>query len=197
MPGVSPPPTVLSPTVHTPTEPLPSARPGAATSTARRLSHHQSPTMSIRILRRFAPAFAALTLVACGGAEQAADSSHSAVPAAPAAAADGSEQTPDPGGQVIKVDMLTDDQGNNIFRPAEFSAKRGDVVRFTLVSGVHNVHFPADSNPNAQGLPTVPGAMLQLPGQTYDVKIAAAPGKYFFQCDPHALLGMVGRVTVE
>ena len=38
---------------------------------------------------------------------------------------------------------------------------------------------------------------LQLPGQTYELLVALAPGKYFFQCDPHALLGMVGRLEVE
>jgi plastocyanin len=34
--------------------------------------------------------------------------------------------------------------------------------------------------------------MFQLPGQTYDVKVQSPPGRYFYQCDPHALLGMVG-----
>jgi plastocyanin len=71
------------------------------------------------------------------------------------------------------------------------------VVRYTLVSGVHNVNFLPDSNPGAQGLPAAPGAMLQLPEQTYDVKVASPPGRYYFQCDPHALLGMVGHLTVQ
>jgi hypothetical protein len=39
----------------------------------------------------------------------------------------------------------TDEQGNNIFRPAEFEAKEGDVIRYTLVPGVHNAHFLPDS----------------------------------------------------
>ena len=146
-----------------------------------------------------AAALAALTLAACGRAKDetsasAADTTQAATPAASAAAA--GEQTPDAGGQVVKVELLTDDQGNNVFRPAEVSAKKGDVVRFTLVSGVHNVHFLPDSNPSAQGLPTAPSDMLQLQGQTFDVKVGAGPGKYYFQCDPHALLGMKGHLTV-
>ena len=149
-------------------------------------------------------ALAALfTLAACtGGAKDeqsaAADSTQAAAPSPSATPASAwGEQTPDAGGQVITVEMLTDDQGNNIFRPAEVTAKKGDVVRFTLVSGVHNVHFLADSNPNMQGLPSAPSDMLQLQGQTFDVKVGAAAGKYYFQCDPHALLGMKGYLTVQ
>ena len=38
---------------------------------------------------------------------------------------------------------------------------------------------------------------LQLPGQTVDVRVTFGPGRYYFQCDPHALLGMVGELEVE
>ena len=41
------------------------------------------------------------------------------------------------------------------------------------------------------------GDMMQLPGQTYDVKVTWAPGTYYYQCDPHALLGMKGHLKVE
>jgi len=97
---------------------------------------------------------------------------------------------------VIVVEALTDEQGNNVFRPAKVEAHRGDVIRFTLKSGVHNVHFLPDSNPGKQGLPAA-SDLLQLPGQTYDVKVTFEPGHYYFQCDPHALLGMKGRLEVE
>jgi plastocyanin len=76
-----------------------------------------------------------------------------------------------------------------------FEARRGDVIRYTLISGVHNVNFLADSNRGKSGLPAA-GPMLQLPMQRYDVKVTWDPGRYFYQCDPHALLGMVGYVTV-
>lgn len=140
---------------------------------------------------------AALALAACGGAKDSPSSAESASSPAAQAAPAGGPQTPDAGGKIVTVEMLTDDQGNNVFRPAEVTASRGDVVRYTLVSGVHNVHFVADSNKAAQGLPAAPGDMLQLPGQTYDVKVASPPGRYFFQCDPHALLGMVGYLVVQ
>ena len=136
----------------------------------------------------------ATVLAACAGGDGAATATSHDAAATAATVTAGGEQTPDAGGSIIAVEMLTDEEGNNVFRPADFEAKPGDVVRFTLVSGVHNVHFPADSNATA----TFPaaGEMLQAPGQTYDLKVTQAPGRYFYQCDPHALLGMVGHMTV-
>jgi plastocyanin len=98
-------------------------------------------------------------------------------------------------GNVIEVRMVTDDKGN-YFEPAEVTAKPGDVVRFTLVSGVHNVSFAGDPHAAAAGLPG-PSQILQLPGQSHDVPVSMAAGGYTFQCDPHAALGMVGKLTVE
>ena len=79
--------------------------------------------------------------------------------------------------------------------PAVVSAKPGDVLRLKLVSGVHNLSFPGDRNPSGAALPPA-SDMLQLPGQTADIAVPAAPGKYLFQCDPHAALGMTGTLEV-
>jgi plastocyanin len=147
-----------------------------------------------RSTRLLALAPVALLLAACGGKDSTTSTGESAAPSAQVTA--GGEQTPDAGGSVIEVKLLTDDQGNNRFDPADVAASPGDVVRFTLVSGVHNVHFLPDSNPGVAGLPAA-SDMLQLPGQTYDLKVTQAPGRYYFQCDPHALLGMLGHLTVS
>ncbi len=153
----------------------------------------------MRTLRLPLAATVLALLAACGGSgDQPATDTATPTPIAAAdanAGPAGGPQTPDAGGKVIAVAMLTDDQGNNVFRPADFEARQGDVIRYTLVSGVHNVHFVADSAPSKENLPKA-GDMLQLNGQTYDVKVTFAPGRYFYQCDPHALLGMVGHVTV-
>ena len=98
-------------------------------------------------------------------------------------------------GKVIVVETYSDEKGN-YFKPAEIEAHPGDLVRFTLKSGVHNVHFLPDSNPGAQGLPPV-SDFLQIPEQTYDYLVSLPKGHYYFQCDPHALLGMKGRLEVE
>lgn len=142
------------------------------------------------------------TLSACGGDKGAADTAQSAASTATdasagAAPSGGAQQlTPDAGGKVIDVQMLTDEQGNNKFDPAKFDAAKGDVIRYHLKTGVHNVHFLPDSNPGKVGLPAA-SELLQLPGQSHDVKVTWEPGTYYFQCDPHALLGMVGHVTVK
>ena len=125
-------------------------------------------------------------MAACGGKE-------SRAPAAtnpPAAAA------PAPTGKIVTIEMISDEKGNR-FEPADVEAHRGDVLRFTVTVGVHNVHFLPDSNPGVPDLPP-PSEMLQLPGQTYDVPVTFAAGKtYYFQCTPHAALGMHGHVKVE
>jgi plastocyanin len=100
-----------------------------------------------------------------------------------------------PTGRNIVVELYTDEKGN-YFKPNKFEVHRGDKITFTLMSGVHNVNFLPDSNPGKRGLPA-PSEFLQLPGQTWEYVVALAPGKYFFQCDPHALLGMIGYLEVE
>lgn len=98
-------------------------------------------------------------------------------------------------GDVIVVRMITDEAGNR-FDPETVTARAGDVLRFTLVTGVHNASFPAAGNPGATGLPA-PTRLLQAEGETADVTVAMGPGTYRFQCDPHAALGMTGTLTVE
>lgn len=134
-------------------------------------------------------------LAACGGgADTRADTSTTA--SQQATPTPGAPLTPAAGGKVVTIEMLTDDEGNNKFSPNKFEVHQGDVLRFTLVSGVHNVHFLPDSNAAAQGLPEA-SPLLQAPGQTFDIAVNFKPGHYYFQCDPHALLGMTGRLEVE
>ena len=91
--------------------------------------------------------------------------------------------------------LITDGSGNR-FEPNRIEAHQGDVVKFVLQVGVHNVHFLPDSNPGKPDLPPA-SDMLQLPGQTYELPITLVPGHYYFQCDPHAALGMIGHLEVE
>ena len=100
-----------------------------------------------------------------------------------------------PTGDTVKVELYSDATGN-YFKPNEIEAKQGDVVRFIMKVGVHNIHFLPDSNTIKTGLPPA-SDMLQLPDQTYDLAVNLAEGKYYFQCDPHAALGMKGHLKVE
>jgi plastocyanin len=128
----------------------------------------------------------ALLLAACGGEKKEASHEDEARPAAAATAASG---------DTILVEMHSDGTGN-YFKPREIEAERGDVIRFVLKSGVHNVHFLPDSNEIKTGLPPA-SEMLQLPDQTFDLVVALKEGHYYFQCDPHAALGMTGKLEVE
>ena len=139
---------------------------------------------------------AAGVIAACGGGEKGEGTESSAAPnAAPAAGGESSAPAATPTGKVIVVKLITDDAGNR-FEPNKIEAHRGDVIRYTLTAGVHNVHFLADSNPGKTGLPPA-SDMLQLPGQTLDVPVNFAEGHYYFQCVPHAALGMIGHLEVE
>lgn len=98
-------------------------------------------------------------------------------------------------GDTIVVEAWTDGSGN-YYKPNKIEAHPGDVLRFVLKVGVHNINFLPDSNTIKTGLPPA-SDMLQLPGQTYDLVVSMQPGHYYFQCDPHAALGMKGSLEVE
>jgi len=132
-------------------------------------------------------------LLACSKGEKGATADTSGTAAGTSAPV--GEVKPGPGGKVIVVQETTDEKGN-YFAPNEIEAHKGDVLRFTLKVGVHNVHFVPDSNPGKPGLPPA-SEMLQLPGQTVDIPVNFAAGDYYFQCDPHAALGMKGHLKVE
>jgi len=95
------------------------------------------------------------------------------------------------------------------FEPAELTIKQGDKVKFTMVDGgPHNVSF----NSPMPALTKVPegakivlenrgqlvGALLQAPGQATEIVFGKdlPAGEYNFVCDPHAPLGMKGKITV-
>ena len=132
-------------------------------------------------------------IAGCKGAEQT-KPAESAPSATPSAAAPGGEVKPGPDGKIIVVEMTTDETSSR-FTPSEITARKGDVIRFTLKVGVHNVDFYPDSNAIKLGLPPA-SEMLQLPGQTHDMLVTMGPGRYYFHCDPHAAIGMKGHVTV-
>lgn len=136
----------------------------------------------------------AIFTAACGGGDKAAADSMAAMSMSAAGATLNGPIEPAAGGKVIEIMMTTNDQGN-FFDPKEIEANPGDVLRYKLNIGVHNVNFLADSNPGKTGLPPM-SAFLQLPGQTHDVAVSFAEGTYYFQCDPHVALGMKGHLKV-
>jgi plastocyanin len=134
-----------------------------------------------------------LAIAACSKGDKA-PATDTAQTGAPSASG-GQVPAPAPGGKIIVIEAVTDEKGN-YFSPNEIEAHRGDLLRFTLKVGVHNVHFLPDSNAIKTGLPPA-SEMLQLPGQTVDIPVNFEKGHYYFQCDPHVALGMKGHLEVE
>ncbi len=145
----------------------------------------------MRALLTFLTISAVILLAGCPGDSGEREGGTVATPAPQ----DAGPVAPAPGGEVHVIDMVTDGEGN-YFAPADFEVRRGDVIRWHLRTGVHNAHFLADSSPGVRSLPPA-SPMMQLPGQTFDVLVDLEPGRYYYQCDPHVLLGMVGHVTVR
>ena len=135
-------------------------------------------------------ALAVLFVAACGDAESApadaaANGAAPAAASAPVAAEDAN---------IIEIRMTN--RGGGAFEPSEITAGPGDVLRFVNVEGVHNISFPASRNPSGISLPAA-SPYLTAAGQTHDMVLPETPGEYFFQCDPHVPVGMVGTVTVQ
>jgi plastocyanin len=145
------------------------------------------------------PVLAMLALAAaCGGdngGDDTAAAGDTATSAAPAPAAP--EAAPTPAGTVHEVRMVTSaDRSTGTFEPATITVRKGDTIRWTTDGlAPHNVNFQP-LNPNAANLPPA-GQYLTMAAQTYEAVINMDPGTYEYQCDPHALLGMRGTVTVQ
>lgn len=156
----------------------------------------------------------AFVLGACGGGGETktADTTTTAQQPAPAAT------TPAPAagttaaaapitGTTHEVKMVGDAQGYR-FDPATITAKPGDGIKFTMVSGgPHNVSFdpatiPADvkdqlwaNMPNATDGSS---PMLMNPNETWTLSLGnIKAGKYPFHCTPHLAMGMKGEITVQ
>jgi plastocyanin len=136
----------------------------------------------------------ALTITACGGGSSNERQSAGAQggEGAKSVAANPSVK---PTGNKVDINMITDSKGER-YDPVDVKVDRGDSLRFLLQSGVHNVHFLPAKNPPGVKLPPM-SEYLQLPGQKISYLVDFPAGRYYFQCDIHLLLGMVGYVTVD
>jgi plastocyanin len=179
-------------------------RPGGG---KRRIYPDTQERLMARTILGNAAVAAALGLAACGGGDRPAASggakTESTLPAGtppPATTATPSGpvslgENATPGGHTIDIRMVTDDRGNR-FVPDTIHAHPHDVLRFTLETGMHNVDFLAARNPGVRGLPG-PSELFQQPGQSREYVVGLKQGSYYFQCDPHAALGMAGTLIVE
>lgn len=84
------------------------------------------------------------------------------------------------------------------FEPANFTAQRGDTLRFVQASAtMHNVHFKTQpKGAKLGGAATSP--YLTNKGQSYTLVVDSrfTEGTYEIVCDPHDAIGMHGFLTV-
>jgi plastocyanin len=113
-------------------------------------------------------------------------------------------------GQTHTVRMVGDPaRGTYAFEPANITIKRGDAVKWVMVSGgPHNVQFEANAIPagaQAQLTANMPNQatplgspMMMNPNEEYTVSFAGVPaGRYNYVCTPHLAMNMRGTVTVQ
>ncbi|MDB4916085.1 MAG: blue (type 1) copper domain protein [Gemmatimonadetes bacterium] len=161
----------------------------------------------------------AALMSACGGEKKATDSAAAApaasttpaattTPAAAAPAAGAAAAAPITG-KTVEVKMIGDATGYK-FEPATITIKKGDGVKFIMVSGgPHNVAFQnvADAGASAQLDANMPGTdklgplsshLLSAPNESYVVSFGnVAAGSYDYICTPHAAMNMKGTIKVE
>lgn len=88
------------------------------------------------------------------------------------------------------VQMLNSGEGGNmIFEPAVIKVSKGDTIHFKAVDMSHNSASIDALMPS--GASAWAGAMNQDISVTLDVE-----GVYVYQCDPHAMMAMIGVVQV-
>ena len=84
------------------------------------------------------------------------------------------------------------------FEPESVTAQYGDTLRFIEDAAMmHNVRFTSHPSGSKLGAATT-GPYLTTKGEKYDLLIDGrfTAGHYEFVCDPHAMLGMHGELTV-
>jgi plastocyanin len=149
-------------------------------------------------------------VIGCGGGEKPAAGPGGTATKAPAetGAAPVAGGTQPVTGKTWDVKMLGDANGYR-FDPASLTIKRGDGVRWTVISGPpHNVTFWSDSIPPgssgilqgnmSQTMAPLTGPLLINPSQTYLVSFGGIPpGTYHYYCTPHLALGMKGTIVVQ
>jgi pseudoazurin len=79
--------------------------------------------------------------------------------------------------------------GNMIFEPAVIKVSKGDTIHFKATDMSHNSASMADMIPN--GATSWSGPMNEDISIKFDTE-----GVYVYQCDPHAMMAMIGVIQV-
>ena len=83
---------------------------------------------------------------------------------------------------------------SNVFTPDNIDIVVGQTVTWTRLSGFHNVDGSTDTYPNN------PDSFFSGPASSGWSSFSytfTEPGHYYYQCNPHVSMGMIGTITVS
>jgi len=117
----------------------------------------------------------------CGAKAAASSASSEVKPAIKIILSEGSEH-------IVKM-LNSGDGGNMIFEPAVIKVSKGDTIHFKAIDMAHNSATIDGMIPS--------GASEWASDLSKDFSIALdAEGVYVYQCDPHAMMAMIGVIQV-
>ena len=91
--------------------------------------------------------------------------------------------------------VVTTDNDTDVFEPADLVVSIGETVRFEMTSR-HNAVQVSEEVYNERRVEPLEGGFVVWFGQTEDI-VFSEPGVYYYICEPHVLMDMVGTITVE
>ena len=98
-----------------------------------------------------------------------------------------------PGGPTTHV--VSSEDGNLSFLPADIVIAAGDMVRFEMTSTHNAVEVSQDTYENG-GVDALEGGFNVGFGDTETITFDT-PGLYYYVCQPHVPAGMIGTITVQ
>ena len=105
-----------------------------------------------------------------------------------------STSTDTPAADATVYTVTTSDSSMD-FDPKDLTIAVGDVVRFEMTATHNAIEVTQDTYENRGGSPLVGGFQVTF-GETREVTFSEA-GTFYYVCQPHVMMEMIGTITVE
>ena len=101
----------------------------------------------------------------------------------------------EPDGEVNEDGVTVIETDGMTFSPSEVTIAAGDTVRFVLADAHNALEVGKDAFDNREKTPLDGGFYVDF-GETAEITFEDA-GTYWYVCEPHVGMDMVGKITVE
>ena len=91
--------------------------------------------------------------------------------------------------------IITTEDGSMDFTPEDLTISVGDVVRFEMTA-THNAIEVSQETYDNRGISALDGGFEVDFGETKDITFDEA-GAFYYVCQPHVSMDMIGTITVE